>query len=316
MATRALQGEVIEIEKSDLAIQNDEYLLQFEYKSEKESNKKKYKLKPGIFNLESTQLGIVTTTLEMKPLRLLETNKSSTEILNEFNFFFERLNIYKELEIPPKRGVLLYGPPGTGKTANISKAINELGKNNDATVITWNASALRSSDVLDFFTTGVDYDKSVKKLIIIIEDIGMGVDGYGGPKEIDRSLLNLLDGSGTMVKVPTFFVATTNYAHNLPEPLIRPGRFDQWIEVLPPSADDRVSLFKFISKTDELDGADEITLRSDNLKDYSVAHLKELVIRCKRDGLSITDAVSQINALKKKFSKGFENNKSAGFFNQ
>ena len=269
-------------------------------------------IKTGAYNLEATQMGIVCTPLEMKPLRLLENNQASQDILNQFDLFFKRLHVYEELELVKKRGVLLYGAPGTGKTANITKAVNKLLNNNDTTVISWNASAIRSSNVLDFFTTGVKYHKNVKKLVIIIEDIGMGLDGYGGPREIDRSLLNLLDGSGNVVKVPTFFVATTNYAHNLPEPLVRRGRFDEWIEVKTPSADDRVELFKFIAKDESLSAEDENQLKSKTLEGFSVADLKELAIRCKRDGITVTQAVTQISDLRKRFKNGFENKRSAG----
>jgi len=312
LATKFYKDEEVILAASDLAIQNEKHLLQFEYKAAEEKKMKKYKIKKGIYNLEATNAGIICTSLEMKPLRLLDRNEASVAILNEFNLFFNRLDVYEELDIPKKRGVLLYGAPGTGKTANISRAVNELIKEHDTTVISWNASAIRSSNVLDFFSTGVEYHKDVKKLIIIIEDIGMGVDRYGGPREIDRSLLNLLDGSGTVVKVPTLFIATTNYAQNLPEPLIRQGRFDQWVEVLPPNANDRVELFKFISKEDNLSDEDGNTLTSKQLEGFSVADLKELAIRCRRDGITVTQAVKQLADLKKRFSKGFENKKSAG----
>jgi SpoVK/Ycf46/Vps4 family AAA+-type ATPase len=312
LAEKALSGEKVELGESDLAVQNDEYLMQFKYKTTS-TTKKKYKIKTGTFNLEATNAGIICEPMDLKPLRLLETNNASKQILDEFQFFFDRLEVYKELDLPPKRGVLLYGPPGTGKTANVSKAVNKLIENDDTAVITWNASSIRSSDVLDFFTTGIEYDKKVKKLVVLIEDIGMGVDdGYGGSREIDRSLLNLLDGSGSVVTIPTFFVATTNYAQHLPEPLVRPGRFDQWIEVANPSAEERVELYKFIAKQETLSDEDEVTLRGKELNGFSVAHLKELVIRCKRDGISITEAVNQLSKLRKKFDKNFNDYKPAG----
>jgi hypothetical protein len=312
MVEKHADGLEVIVSPSDLAVQNETHLLQFDYHSPK-GDEKKYLIKKGIFNLEKASSGIICTPLEMKPLRLLDKNKASQSILNEFNLFFNKLDVYEELDLVKKRGILLYGPPGTGKTANISRAVNELTKNDDTTVISWNASSIRSSDILDFFSTGVEYDTDVKKLIIIIEDIGMGVEGYGGPREIDRSLLNLLDGSGTVVKVPTLFIATTNYAQNLPEPLIRQGRFDQWVEVSPPNPDDRVDLFKFISKEDNLSEKDIAVLKGKDLNGFSVADLKELSIRCRRDGITVSEAVKQLADLKKRFSKGFENKKSAGF---
>ena len=302
-------GESI-LYESDLALQNEQFLFQYKAIEEDEKKKPKTKIKPGIWNLEQGPAGIHLVETELQKVRLLKTNNNTQRILDEFDFFFERLHIYDELEITKKRGVLLYGPPGCSKTTSIAEASRKLVAKGGAAIISWNASAIRSSDILDFFSTGVDYE-GVDKLVPIIEDIGMGVEGYGGAKEVDRSLLNLLDGSSNVVKVPTFFIATTNYAHNLPEPLVRPGRFDEWIEVGYPSPEERVKLVEFIAK-DSLTEEEKNAIMGKELDEFSIAHLKEVVVRSKRDGLTMKEVVERLNQHKKKFNRGFAETKHTG----
>lgn len=296
--------------ESDLAIQNEDYLFQFTAVDDDDKKPEKYKIKPGTYSLQAGPMGLFLADMDMQEARLLKTNDNSEKILNEFKFFFERLEVYDELEIAKKRGVLLYGPPGLGKTATISEAARELAKDGDAAIISWNAEAINSSAVLDFFSTGVEYE-GVGKLVVILEDLGMGAEGYGGAKGVDRSLLNLLDGSGSVVKVPTFFIATTNYAEQLPEPLVRPGRFDEWIEIGYPKANERVKLVEFIAKRDLTDDEKDVIMDK-GLREFSIAHLKEIVVRSKRDGISIKEVVDRLNEHKRRFKKGFDDRSGMG----
>jgi SpoVK/Ycf46/Vps4 family AAA+-type ATPase len=302
-------GEDVYIPTSDLSVQNGKDFLQFQFINDK-TGKIKTKLRPGIFNLESTQQGIVLVKTEFPKLNLLESSSVTSSIKQEINTFFDKIEVYKQLGIPPRRGCLIYGPPGVGKTTAIGMACNEM-KGKGACIVTWNASSIRSSDILDFFTTGVEYSKSTKRLILIIEDIGMSVENYGGPREIDRSLLNLLDGAANIVQIPTLNIATTNYAHNLPEPLVRPGRFDSWIEAKLPNAEERVKLIEFISKT-ELTEADKQIIMSKELDSFSAAHLKELSIRSLRDGKTVGEVVKELKDHQKRFKNSFEDKKGFG----
>jgi SpoVK/Ycf46/Vps4 family AAA+-type ATPase len=310
LAEKHKSGEEVRIDTSDLSLQNERYFLQFDFVDDKKE-RPKMEISTGIFNLESTSQGLDLAPMEINAPTLLETSNAHVMIDKEFNNFFERLDIYENLGVLKKRGVLLYGAPGAGKSASISKSLAKLSENKDATIIIWNSSSIRSSHVLDLFSTGVKYNEKVKKLIIVIEDIGMGVEGYGGSKEVDKSLLNLLDGANSVIKVPTFFVATTNYAHNLPEPLVRPGRFDAWVEVGLPSPEERVNLVKFFSK-EELSEEDEKIIRSKDLEEFSIAHVKELVIRSKIEDKSYSQVVKELKALRKKFKKGFEGESGKG----
>lgn len=307
------KGEDFFLEESDLSIQDDNYIIQFDLEKEEEEKRKKYKIKPGIFNIAASQSGLFLTDLEFKTQELLKTNNNTETILNEVDKFFNNLEMYSKYDIDPKRAVLMYGPPGTGKTSSITEACNGLVKEDDGTVvINWNASSIRSSDVLDFFTSGSEYDKKCTRVVIVIEDIGMSVENYSGAKEVDRSLLNFLDGSGVAFRVPTFIMATTNYAHNLPENLInRPGRFDIVIEVGYPKAKDRVALLEFIMKV-ELSEEDKKVLSSKDCDSFSAAHLKEIFIRSQLDNSSIKDTIKQLKEHAKLVGKAFEKGGSLG----
>jgi SpoVK/Ycf46/Vps4 family AAA+-type ATPase len=310
MAEKFSKGDEVIVNTSDLSIQNENYFLQFELIRD-EVSKIKIELKSGIFNIERSPTGLIFVPMELQEAPMLETSKAYKDIEKEFDNFFNRLDVYDELAILKKRGVLLFGLPGTGKSSNISKSLRKLKNEGDTAVVMWNASSIRSDEVLTLFSTGIEYEESVKKLVIVIEDIGMSVEGYGGPKEIDRSLLNLLDGANSVVQVHTFMVATTNYAHNLPEPLIRPGRFDAWIEVGVPSSDERVRLVEFFIKS-ELVEDDKKAIMGKDLNDFSIAHIKELVLRTKRDGKSYAEVIKELKKLKDKFSKGFDDRKGTG----
>lgn len=310
MADKFAKGDEVVVNTSDLSIQNEEYFLQFELIRD-EASKIKIELKSGVFNIERSPAGLIFVPMELQEAPMLETSKAYQDIEKEFDNFFDRLDVYDELGILKKRGVLLFGPAGTGKTSNTAKSLRKLKSQGDTAIVMWNASSIRSDEVLTLFSTGIEYNPSVKKLVVVIEDIGMGVEGYGGPKEIDRSLLNLLDGANSVVQVPTFMVATTNYAHNLPEPLVRPGRFDAWIEVGVPSANERVKLVEFFIKS-ELTDSDRNAIEGKDLNDFSIAHIKELVLRTKRDGKSYAEVIKELKTLKDKFNKGFDDKKGTG----
>ena len=307
-----ISGECKELPVSDLSIERDGHVIQFELESEQVF--KKLEIVPGIFNLTKTMAGIIPTPMEVKNERLLPDFSNTKKILNEFNSFFNRLEIYEELGLDKKRGLLMYGPPGTGKTRSINNGIAEICKDDPNTVVfNWNTNDLDSSSVFSFFANSTDY-KDVSRQLIIIEDIGMSVEGYGGPKSVDSSLLNFLDGIGLAFQVPTYIVATTNYAHNLPENLVnRPGRFDEWIEVGYPSAEERVVLAEFIGDN-EISENEKEELKSSKCDEFSIAHIREVVIRAKRDGVGIDGAIQKLEDHKKRFNKGFETKKSGGGF--
>lgn len=303
---RFKKGQEVVIETSDLALQYDDVVYQFSYHKKGKDKLKKYTIYPGVYNLASTNNGIELFDLEFKVPNLLELGNHTEEIITEFDKFFKNLEVYKKYDQPVKRNLLLYGPPGVGKTSSIVKScLNLIEEDAGTVIINWNSSSIRSSDVLDFFQVGSKYDSTVTRLVILIEDIGMQVEGYGGPKEVDRALLNFLDGAAVSFQYPTMNIATTNHIHNLPENLVnRPGRFDKHIKVDYPTPEQRVELYKFISKED-LSVEDVEIISSAKCNEFTTAHLNEIFIRSKIDKRSLKEVVEQLYSHAKLFKKGF-----------
>lgn len=303
------ENKDITIDTSDLCLQDEKGIIQFKLKEDEDAPKerKKIKIYPGVYNLVPTQGGIVPEPFELRESNILETFCNTSEITNEFNEFFGNLEIYEQLNIPKKRALLLYGPPGTGKTTSIIRSCNKLREDDEGTVVfNWNTSDINSSGILDFFTSAIEYTKKCTNVVVIIEDIGTRSDHSMGVREVDRAMLNFLDGVGVSFPKPTYIVATTNYAANLPENLVnRPGRFDNWIEVKTPSAEERVRLVKFIAKRD-LEPEEEVTISSKDCDGMSAAHLKEIIVRSRLKRCSISDVVKHLKDHSKRFNKQFE----------
>lgn len=314
IAEKVKAGEDFFLEESDLSLQDDTYLVQFDLEKEDKEKRVKYEIKPGIFNIASGMAGLFLTPLEFRDNKLLEISDTTKTITEEFNKFFSKLDIYEKYGQEKRRAVLLHGPQGCGKTSSLTNMCNKLIEEDKGTVIiNWNAATIRSGDVLDFFTSGSEYVKECTRVVFVIEDIGMGIEGYGGPKEVDRSLLQFLDGSGVSFKLPTFIVATTNYAHNLPANLVdRPGRFDKVIKIGFPNADDRILLLDFMMKG-ELSEEDKKTIKSKKCDDFSPAHLKEAFIRSKLEDKTLDQVIDELLSHKKSMSKGFEDRGNTGF---
>jgi len=300
-------GYEVEIPESDLSVQTEKELIQFEF-LEEEKDREKYKVKPGCFCIVNTSLGIALDKLELKNYNLLKTIDNTSQIIEEGNNFFNRLHVYKELKREPKRALLLCSPPGVGKSSAINEVAKTFLKMPGTCVIIWDTSSIDASDVNNFFQLDSNF-KDVEKLILIIEDIeGSSSDGHeGSTRRSSSSLLNLLDGVGTSFSsVPTFIIGTTNNPERSVGALIdRPGRFDRVIEMKTPSAKECAELLGFILEKDVLseEEAASATLAASN--EFSIAHLQEIVVRSKIDNITVKQATEQLVEHKKRFKESF-----------
>lgn len=299
-------GATKELPESDLTIQSKEHIIQMEY-SEYESERKKYIIKTGCFAMTDTSMGVVLEPFQLRNYELLETIDNTSTILSERDRFFKKVDIYKELKRDPKRAILLCSPPGVGKTAAINKVCKSSLEEEGTAVIIWDTSEIKASSVNKFFLNRSKFKSTVKRLIMVIEDIEGGTteDDYS-TKGVNSSLLNFLDGVGSPFKgIPTFIIATTNNPERSVGALIdRPGRFDKVIEMKTPSAKECASLLSFIMNEplnpDELKAAE---LASKN--EFSIAHLQEAVVRSKIDDITVLEAVEELINHKKRFKEAF-----------
>lgn len=297
------------ISESDLCFQNEERIIQCEYIKE-ETKREKYKIKPGIYSLAHIGNSVGLDEMEMKQRRILKTYDNSKNIMDEAKLFFSQKEVYDFLEKDMKRAILVYSPPGFGKTCAITKVSQDLLDEDPGTVvISWPTAEIDAREVSRFLSSRSEYTKECTRLVFIIEDIGGGeVEDRGGARGIDSALLNLLDGVDVTFSLPTFIIATTNYPGNLLDALAdRPGRFDEFIELLPPNYDQRVELVEFIAKREISDDEKTAIKVAEN---FSVAHLSEIVERSLLKNKTYAQVVDEICKHRKTFSRNFEKEKS------
>lgn len=157
----------------------------------------------------------------------------------------------KKYGIKPGRGVLLYGPPGTGKTSLAKAAAKYF--NCDFQVV--NASELLRPYVgqaeMALKQVFARARENAPAIIFFdeIDAIGQRRDGQNLNRASDILLNQLLaEMDGFRENDGVFIMAATNRPDILDEALLRPGRFDQAIEVPLPNREARKKLFQVYLK--------------------------------------------------------------------
>lgn len=308
-----VEGQNIELPESDLCFQNENTIVQLSYI--KPDEERKYEIKPGMYALQDSNQGIVTSKMEIQVDRMLETVDNTSKIIGEARKFFSRLDAYERRGRIKKRGVLLYSSPGCGKTSAIKKFCSDFVSEDPGTVVfMWPTSSVDADSIVSFLSTRSEYTPECTRLILIIEDIGGGErTGDRGPAPVESGLLNLLDGVGVTFKLPTFIIATTNHPENLLESLAdRPGRFDLMLELQPPKLEERIALLEFIEgRTLTFEERDALAMKGAD--DFSIAHLNEIAVRADLDGKTFAEVVRELIEHSKRFDNAFQKKRSTGF---
>jgi cell division protease FtsH len=171
------------------------------------------------------------------------------EELEEIVHFLRNPDKYEKLGGKIPKGVLLQGPPGTGKTL-LAKAIA-----GEAGVPFYSISG---SDFVEMFV-GVGASR-VRELfskakentpcIVFIDEIDAvgrhrGVAEAGGQEEKDQTLNALLvEMDGFQSGQTVIIVGATNRPDVLDPALMRPGRFDRQVTILPPDVKGRAKILE------------------------------------------------------------------------
>ena len=152
---------------------------------------------------------------------------------------FENRALAAELQLRPKRGVLLAGPPGTGKTA-IGRALAARLKSKffliDGTVIAGNDNFY--SRVRRIF----DAAKRNAPSVVFIDDGDLIFNSDGGG--FCRYLLTMLDGLESASGERVCVIITAMDAHSLPAAILRSGRIELWLDTRLPDADARAAILR------------------------------------------------------------------------
>jgi SpoVK/Ycf46/Vps4 family AAA+-type ATPase len=298
--------------ESDLALQDDGYVVQFKHMTK--YSRSRITVKPGTHQMTMSNSGVKLAPIDFSKKRILMEMINTQTILDEAHKFFSKLDIYKELEIQPKRGILLYSGPGEGKSSTISVFCKQAVEEDPGTVvIVWPTSKVDADSVQEFLTANSKYSAAATRLILIMEDIGGGNKEGSGPRSVDSGILNMLDGVGETFKLPTFIVATTNTPEQLLASLSdRPGRFDAFIELKSPGPSERLKLFEFISKRNASEEEKSI-ITSDKTNGLSAAHITEIVIRHRLTDKPVTEVIKEITEHSKKVQNQFQKETKMGF---
>ncbi|KAL8830121.1 MAG: hypothetical protein Q9170_005881 [Blastenia crenularia] len=148
---------------------------------------------------------------------ILDEEKKKT-LVSLMTRFFDSEDVYKDLGVPWKRGVIFHGPAGNGKTISIKALMHSLSKSRDRTIpALYVKSAPRTYDIRSIFVQA----RAMAPCMLILEDIDTIVTASS------RSyFFNEVDGLENNDGI--FMVASTNHLDRLDPGLSsRPSRFDR-----------------------------------------------------------------------------------------
>jgi ATP-dependent 26S proteasome regulatory subunit len=286
-AKNALE-EGLELDESDLALlDKDNKFWQWTYVPDKSDELSP--VSPGVFSLSTKDGDMVNSPTEFNVAKnIMEDYIHTKDLTDKIDHFFNKLHIYQKYGVFPKRGILLHGPQGSGKSLILSKVSQTYAADGETVVLYWPTDRFKASDV-KYHLKRLAYEAKCKKLIFIIEDIGgVSIDTGGQKLSVEPSLLSILDNVESVFKIPTLILATTNFPENLLANIAnRPKRFDYIHSVGNPSDEARSKFLEFFSQgiasEEEL-----LRIKHKDFKDFSIAHIEEVVIRAELEDVSIS----------------------------
>lgn len=213
---------------------------------------------------------------------------------------------FKKIGITPARGILLYGPPGCGKTL-LAKAV--------ATESNANFISVKGPELLSKWVG--ESEKHIRELfrrakqvapsIIFFDEIdalapkrGRSVSDTTSEKIVSQLLTEM---SGIEDLDGVVVIAATNRPDMVDSALLRPGRFDKQILVMPPDEKTRLKILEIKIKKMPIKGVDlkELAKKTEG---FSGADLDALV---REAGMNALRENKNVNEVKPKhFEKALE----------
>ncbi len=178
--------------------------------------------------------------------------------------------------IPLKRGVLLSGPYGTGKTLACYITAKKCVRNK------WTFLYCNSADEL---ADVVKFAHAYQPAVVFCEDIDRVMDGERDADMDD--ILNIIDGIESK-NTEIMVILTTNHVEKINQAMLRPGRLDAVINVLPPDAKAVEKLIRLYGKDLIPENAD-LTAAAEQLKGKIPAVIRECIERAKLSALKMNE---------------------------
>ena len=184
-----------------------------------------------------------------------------------YNFYtldYEKLksDIRASLASKTRRGYLLAGVPGTGKTSVLQQLESDI---KDYPVLYLTPKNLDSEEaIIRVFSFIV----GLRECIVMIEDF----DSFELESKSNKIafLLGCLDA--TKVEHNAVFIATINNASKITKSVVRPGRFDEIIEVKPPKANKEI--YEVMQKQYSIKTNEELVTRYEDINWLTYLRLK------------------------------------------
>ena len=146
---------------------------------------------------------------------------------------------YRRLGVATPRGLLLSGDPGVGKTMMAKAVIAESGRK-DITV----RKDKPNGDFVNLIRDTFEKAKKNVPSIVFLDDM----DKFANEDTEHRDAEEYVTVQACIDECKdfeVFVIATVNCKYNLPDSLLRAGRFDKCIEVLPPEGEDAVKIIDY-----------------------------------------------------------------------
>ncbi len=178
--------------------------------------------------------------------------------LAEIVEFLRDPKAFKALGAKVPKGILLHGPPGTGKTLLAKAVANESGAQffaQSAASFVEMFAGLGAARIRRLFAIARKHEPA----IIFIDEL----DAVGGRRGMDISgekdqtlnqLLVEMDGFASSGRVVV--IAASNLLEKLDPALLRPGRFDRQVFVVPPDVKGRLGVLEVHTRDKPLENVD------------------------------------------------------------
>jgi ATP-dependent 26S proteasome regulatory subunit len=261
-------------------------------------------LPPGQYTIEvSNQIGLYFNKTDVNLDELVHLPDSvSDEVVREIRTFWSKEEHFRKFGFLWKRGVLLWGPPGSGKTSTIQVISQE--------VINNGGMSIYISDP-DVAAKGLKVLRTVephRPIVVMLEDIDSIIDQHG-----ETELLALMDGELQIDNV--VFVATTNYPELLDKRFVcRPSRFDLVRKIGMPSPEARRTyLTAKHSRLALPEAEDELQKWVKATNNFSIAHIKELIVSVEVFEVPFEEAVKRLKALVESMPKSSDGDMKGAF---